>query len=395
MPRAGAARRSARRPEPRLPGARRDRRHGDLRARADPGAAGGARRSCGSPRSSTARRPRPATGPGASSIPAVTCPCARATASSGCAASSSSCPACAAAAGVRPRAHPRARPRPLRGRFRARHHDPRPQLPHGARGALRRCSALGMRVLVPLAARRVAPRDRRLAGRRATTSSSSCGCRRSRIDVVPLGTGAGPRRAADAGGRAARAATSSATRPVLLTRVGQAAAQEPRAAARRARALIPRERRPVLVLPGYPTPHEARAARRSARRSASRRDVRFLGWTDDADLEGLYAAARGVRVPVALRGLRAAGARGDGARRAGRLLGPRRRCPRWRATPRCCSTPTTPRAIAAAIERLLGDRDEAERLRAAGRAARRALHLGAHRASCTLASLRARARRRA
>ena len=46
-----------------------------------------------------------------------------------------------------------------------------------------------------------------------------------------------------------------------------------------------------------------------------------------------------LRLPVALRGLRAAGAGGDGRRRAGRRRARRGRSPRWRATPRSSSTP--------------------------------------------------------
>ena len=70
-------------------------------------------------------------------------------------------------------------------------------------------------------------------------------------------------------------------------------------------------------------------------------DVRFPGWVSAEELEGLWAMARGVRVPVAVRGLRAAGARGDGARRAGRLLERLLAAGGRRATPRCCSIRAT------------------------------------------------------
>ncbi len=235
----------------------------------------------------------------------------------------------------------------------ARHDDPRPQLPAGAGGALRPPRARD--------ARARAGGGAALAPDRSSTPPSTrddlveqLGVARAKIDVVPLGVGQPDRAEPTAAARAARAARRSASAPLVLTRLGQAAAQEPRAAARRAG----RDRRPsgarCSSCPGYPTPHEARAAR--ARRGARRRGRRALaGWLADADLEGLYAARGAVRVPVALRGLRAARARGDGARRAGRLLGPRRRCRRSRATPRCCSIPRTSSAIAAAIERLLGD----------------------------------------
>ena len=47
--------------------------------------------------------------------------------------------------------------------------------------------------------------------------------------------------------------------------------------------------------------------------------MRFLGYVADEDQPALYSAAR-CGLPLALRGLRPAGARGDGLRRAGRLL---------------------------------------------------------------------------
>ena len=56
-------------------------------------------------------------------------------------------------------------------------------------------------------------------------------------------------------------------------------------------ALIPVERRPMLVLAGHATPYEAelRRARCPAR---SRSNTRFLGWVSGAELEGLYRARR-------------------------------------------------------------------------------------------------------
>ncbi len=135
-----------------------------------------------------------------------------------------------------------------------------------------------------------------------------------------------------------------------------------------AHAALPAERRPLLVVPGYSTPHEAEL-RASALGSASPADVRMPGWLGAADLEGLYAAARGVRVSVALRGLRAAGARGDAPRRARGVLGPLDACPRWRGTRRCCSTPRTWPPYPARIERLLGDEALRAELAEAGRGA--------------------------
>jgi glycosyltransferase involved in cell wall biosynthesis len=50
------------------------------------------------------------------------------------------------------------------------------------------------------------------------------------------------------------------------------------------------DERPLLVLPGYATDHEAELRARAAQLGIAA-DVRFLGWVSDADMEGLYAAA--------------------------------------------------------------------------------------------------------
>ena len=119
---------------------------------------------------------------------------------------------------------------PARGALRARDDDPRPQLHARARTPTSACAALGMRVLVPLAARRShrviadsavdARRPRRAPARAGRARSTSC---RS-------GVGAPRRRRADARGRAARAARRSASGPSCCSLSRQAPAQEPRAA---------------------------------------------------------------------------------------------------------------------------------------------------------------------
>ena len=48
--------------------------------------------------------------------------------------------------------------------------------------------------------------------------------------------------------------------------------------------------RPLLVLPGYATDHEAELRARAEQLGIAG-DVRFLGWVSDQDMEGLYAAA--------------------------------------------------------------------------------------------------------
>ena len=105
----------------------------------------------------------------------------------------------------------------------------------------------------------------RLGVRRATTSCATSACPTRRSTSSPLGRLAAGPGAADAGARAARAAADLGDRPLVLTRVGQAPAQEPRrACSTRSRCSRP-SAGPVLVVPGYPTPHEAelRAAGRA------------------------------------------------------------------------------------------------------------------------------------
>lgn len=55
-------------------------------------------------------------------------------------------------------------------------------------------------------------------------------------------------------------------------------------------ASIPSERRPVLVLPGYPTWHEADLRARAAAAGVEG-DVRLPGWISDDELEGLWTVA--------------------------------------------------------------------------------------------------------
>src|SRR5262249_12413497 len=61
-------------------------------------------------------------------------------------------------------------------------------------------------------------------------------------------------------------------------------------------ARIPRERRPLLVLPGYPTWHERELRERAASAGVAA-DVRFLGWVSGAELEGLWALSEAFVFP--------------------------------------------------------------------------------------------------
>ena len=143
-----------------------------------------------------------------------------------------------------------------------------------------------------------------------------------------------------------------------------------------------------------------RATRRGMSRSSSERrargrredDVRLPGWVSGRELEGLWAMARRVR---ASRRCTRASACPCSRRWRAACRSPARtppRCPRSRATRRCCSTPTTTRAIAAARASGCSTTPaEAERLRARGLRSARAVHVGAH-ARADARQLRARAR---
>jgi glycosyltransferase involved in cell wall biosynthesis len=220
---------------------------------------------------------------------------------------------------------------------------------------------MGMRVLVPLAARR----SHRIIVPAAATREDLERLLRTpggKIDVVHEGLGR-TRRDTPTPESELRAWLGVDARPIVLS----VSAKRPHKNLLRligAVALIPQERRPRLVLPGYATAHDEELQRRAVELGVVA-DVRLLGWVDDAHLEGLYAAAscfvfpslsEGFGLPVLeamARGLPVAcsgrGAldeiAGDAALRF---------------------EPESESAIAAAIERLLTDGAEAERLREAG-----------------------------
>jgi glycosyltransferase involved in cell wall biosynthesis len=175
----------------------------------------------------------------------------------------------------------------------------------------------GMRVLVPLAARR----STRVIAISDSTRRDLIELLRlppALIDVVPQGLGAVrrlPRATEELGGResgidesgieesgidtptalsalsaqATRARFDLGERRVLLT----LSAKRPHKnliALIGALARIPSERRPVLVLPGYPTWHEAELRARAAALGVLT-DVRFEGWLSEGEIEGLWGLA--------------------------------------------------------------------------------------------------------
>jgi glycosyltransferase involved in cell wall biosynthesis len=220
---------------------------------------------------------------------------------------------------------------------------------------------LGMRVLVPLAVRRS---DRVIVDSHSTQRDlvELLGTRAERIDVVPLGIGAVARneplparklRERLRLGERRVALSLSAKRPHknLLALIG-------------ALALIPAERRPLLVLPGYPTAYEAELRER-AHTAGVEGDVRFLGWLSGEEFEGLWRLAEAFVYPSLYEGfglpVLEAMARGVpvACSNASSL-------PEVAGEAALMFDPHDERAIATALECLLSDGAEAQRLRVRG-----------------------------
>jgi glycosyltransferase involved in cell wall biosynthesis len=150
---------------------------------------------------------------------------------------------------------------------------------------------LGMRLLVPAAARRS---HRLIAISQSTRRDlvEHLKVPAAKIDVVPQGA-APPGPATPE--RRLRDRLGLGDRPVVLS----ASAKRPHKNVGRlldALGGIPPERRPLLVVPGYPTPYEAELRER-AQQAGVAADVVWPAWLDAADLEGLYALATCVAFP--------------------------------------------------------------------------------------------------
>ncbi len=208
---------------------------------------------------------------------------------------------------------------------------------------------LGMRVLVPSAAR---------ASRRVIAISDST--RRDlvahlrvapgKIDVVPQGVAAAGVLATPAGELRSRLGLGE--RPVVLS----PSAKRPHKNIARvldALARIPRERRPALVVPGYPTPYEAEL-RAYADRAGVSADVVWPAWVPEADLEGLHRLASLVVFPSLYEGfgLPVLEAMERGVPVA---CSDRSSLPEVAGNAALLFDPEDPAAIAGAMERLLGD----------------------------------------
>jgi glycosyltransferase involved in cell wall biosynthesis len=151
----------------------------------------------------------------------------------------------------------------------------------------------GMRVLVPGAVRRS---HRVIADSNSTRDDlvRLLGVDSRRIDVVPLGLGA-IRRQEPLPERDVRERLQLGERSVVLS----LSAKRPHKnllALIGALARIAPETRPVLVLPGYPTAHEAELRAHAAALGIAD-DVRFSAWLSSAELEGLWAIARAFVFP--------------------------------------------------------------------------------------------------
>ena len=145
----------------------------------------------------------------------------------------------------------------------------------------------GMRLLVPAAVRRS---RRVLADSRSTRADliELLHASPERINVAPLGL-APIRREIACSETETRARLGLGARQVVLS----LSAKRPHKnllALICALALIPAERRPLLVLPGYSTWHEAELRARAAELGVAG-DVRLLDWVSPAELEGLWALA--------------------------------------------------------------------------------------------------------
>jgi glycosyltransferase involved in cell wall biosynthesis len=219
----------------------------------------------------------------------------------------------------------------------------------------------GMRVLVPQAAKRSA---RVIADSHSTRQDliEMLGVRAERIDVVPLGLGA-LRREQPLSEAQTRQRFDLGQGPVLLT----LSAKRPHknlAALIGALAAMPAQSRPMLVLPGYATAHEQELRERAAAAGVAEH-VRFLGWGSGAEIEGLWDLAEAFVFPSLYEGfglpILEAMARGVPVA-----------CSNVSSLPEVAGEaallfdPRDERAIAGALERLLGDPALRARLRAAG-----------------------------
>ncbi len=219
----------------------------------------------------------------------------------------------------------------------------------------------GMRVLVPLAVRRA---DRVIVDSQSTREDllEIVGVRPQRVDVVPLGLGT-VQREQPLGEREVRAKFALGERPLLLSVSAKRPHKNLLALIGALARLEPRER-PILVLPGYPTAHEAEL-REHARALGVQGDVRFPAWVCSGELEGLWSIAQVFVFPSLYEGfglpVLEAMARGVPVACADASS-----LPEVAGDAALLFDPHSETAIAEALRRLLSDEALRERLRALG-----------------------------
>jgi len=269
-------------------------------------------------------------------------------------------PALAAAAGCDV-VHSLASTAPLRGRFVrvTTIHDLNYKLvPESHFGLL----GLGMRVLVPAAARR----SHRLIVDAASTRedlANHLGTSRDKVDVAPLGVSV-PADVAPTPPAELRAKLDLDDRPLVVSLSAKRPHKNLPRLLRAVGGLAP-ERRPALVVPGYPTPHERELSELAAELGIAEL-VRLPGWLPAEDLEGLYAAATCVAFASLYEGfglpVLEAMARGVPV-----ACSDRSSLPEVAGHAALLFDPEDVSAIRQAIERLLTDEPLRSRLAAAGR----------------------------
>ena len=222
---------------------------------------------------------------------------------------------------------------------------------------------LGMRALIPLSARA----SHRLIADSASTRDDLVARLRvptGKVDVVHLGLGQAAA-TAPTPGAALRERLALGDRRVVLSLSAKRPHKNLKGLLDALARLVP-ERRPITVLPGYPTAYEAEL-RSHAEALGIAGDVRWPAWTSGADVEGLFALADAFVFPSFYEGfglpVLEAMARGVPV-----ACSDRSSLPEVAGDAALLFDPADPGAIANALERLLGDPELAASLAAAGRA---------------------------